>query len=299
MKKFEKIYIDTSNNTCPLCGEHGVEDPVAGYQLHLQYSSFYILSCKSCQIRWLKPVPSTEYLKHLYDEAYFESEACSYSYQKQIEQTSACFNNTAIAFYQKLKPQGSLLDVGCATGDFLLALRRIGLEGVGLELSSYAIEIAHKRGLENIIAGDLFTTDLDNQIFAGIHMSHVLEHLPDIHTVMRRVRNLLRNNGLIYIEVPYQFDSLLDRVNRYFRRGTSSFGPFSIHHCTFFTPKSLCNLLTQHGFEIISLTTYLPCRRTGRASSIRNNLLSTFLWLSDFFFQRGDVISVWAKSGSQ
>lgn len=299
MKNIEKIHTHTPTKNCPLCRGHGIEDHVAENQLHLQDSGFYILSCKSCQIRWLNPIPSPEHLKHLYDKTYFESETFSYSYRKQIEQTSACFEKTAIAFYQKLKPHDSVLDVGCATGDFLLALRKIGLKGVGLELSSYAIEMAHKRGVENIIAGDLFTSDLNNQIFAGIHMSHVLEHLPDIHAVMQRVRNLLRNHGLIYIEVPYQFDSLLDWTNRYFRRDTSGFGAFSIHHCTFFTPKSLCALLTQYGFEIISLTTHMPCRRAGRSSSLRNNLLSTFLWLSDFFFKRGDVISVWAKSAPQ
>lgn len=299
MPKFKPIQAKSLPSVCPLCGDYGVQDRVAEYRLHLENIGFHILSCQFCQIRWLNPIPSPEYLKHLYDKAYFEPEAIPYSYRDQIEETAPCFSNTAMTFYQKLKTTGPVLDIGCATGDFLLALHKIGLEGVGLELSPYAIEIAHERGLEKIIAGDLFTSVLDNQTFAGIHMSHVLEHLPDIHAAMRRIRTLLQNNGLIYVEVPYQFDSLLDRVNRYLRRGTSVFGPFSIHHCTFFTPKSLHNLLTQHGFEIISLTTYLPCRRSGRASSLRKTLLSTFLWFSDFFFQRGDVISVWAKSSSQ
>lgn len=283
---------------CPLCGGTGKEDYAAGRQLHLQDSDFRILSCQPCQIRWLHPIPSAEYLMSLYDKAYFEPDFSDYSYSKQVNETAACFNSTAMTFYQKLKFHGPILDVGCATGDFLLALQNIGLNGFGLELSSYAIRMAHERGLKQIISGDLLAPELDNQTFSGIHMSHVLEHFPDIHAAMARVRILLRKDGLVYIEVPYQFDSLLDQVNRYIRHSSSSFGLFSIHHCTFFTPKSLSSLLARYGFDIISLETYRPCRRAGRAASLRKNLLSGFLWLSDLIFKRGDIISVWAKPTS-
>jgi SAM-dependent methyltransferase len=282
------------SRACPLCGGEGSKDRMASRYLHLPFDSFQILRCRSCQIRWLDPVPLPDYLSRLYDRNYFEPELEAFSYERQVRETSVCFQETAAAFKQRLTGDATVLDVGCATGDFLLALRQAGVDGLGLELSSYGIEKTVDKGLK-VVQGDLFASQLDGLSFGGAHLSHVLEHLPDIRGAMARLRSLLKPDGLVYIEVPYQFDGFTDRFDRWLNRGPRQFGSFSIHHCTFFTPASLSTLLMIHGFEMLSLTTYLPCRRAVRKPTLRKSFLCLGLWLSNRILQRGDVISVWAK----
>lgn len=280
--------------SCPLCGSSGARSPVEERQIGLFNSGFHILSCPKCAVRWLSPLPSPEQLSQLYEKTYFEPGSDNYSYAAQIHESRDCFRETSLTFQRRLGAGDRVLDIGCATGDFLEEVNRAGLSGIGIEPSSYAATEARKRGLR-IIRGDLFTAELAPGSFGGIHMSHVLEHLPNIHETTAQVRALLRTDGWLYVEVPYQFDSLLDKANRILGRSRPELSTFSIHHCTFFTPKSLHALLERHGLEIVSSTTYLPCRRARRPNSLRKLALSSYLWLGSTLFGKGDVISVWAR----
>ncbi|MGH9907374.1 MAG: class I SAM-dependent methyltransferase [Pyrinomonadaceae bacterium] len=239
-------------------------------------------------------MPSFEELNVLYERDYFEPGDRDYSYESQTQETQSCFRKHAQQFLALTQLGARILDVGCATGEFLQELERVSLEGVGIERSIYACENARNKGM-SIIHGDVGSSELDEMGFNGIHMSHVLEHLPDLHATMKRISGLLIKPGIVYIEVPYQFDSSLDTTNRLLKRQKKQFSPFSIHHCYFFTPQSISLLLKKHGFEILNLCTYLRCKRAGRRPSLRKHLLSAFLYISDRLFNGGDIISVWAR----
>jgi SAM-dependent methyltransferase len=134
-----------------------------------------------------------------------------------------------------------LLDVGCGNGAFLLEMRAAGWDVEGLEPDGHATAIARALGLV-VHEGVLGDAPLARRSFDAITMSHVLEHLPDLGSDLRRCRDLLRSDGRLWIATP-NLDSPGHR--RYGRDWVGLDGP---RHLVLFTPSSLRSLLQSSGF---------------------------------------------------
>lgn len=287
--------IPSRTDPCPICGDAGLTDPSATEFLGLTKSSrpIFVLKCLRCRFRWLSPLPRPEEIQKLYAQSsYFEQPEQNYSYDQQALEARPCLTER-VARFQRNAPRGKILDAGCATGEFLAVAKEHGLLAMGIEISEYACTVAAGRNL-NVIHGNLYSERLPRQDFSGVHMSHVLEHLPNPIRALQRIHELLVPGGLAYVEVPYQFEGALDTFDR-LRRRKMEFGHFSIHHVSFFTPDSLVALFQRTGFDVLELRTYLSCRRATRKSSLRLRVLKSILWAADRFLQRGDIISAWVR----
>lgn len=137
---------------------------------------------------------------------------------------------------------GRLLDVGCATGTFLLAASR-AFEVEGVEISAATAAIAKRRGL-NVTVGVLGDTPSERP-FDVMTMLQVVEHLQDPKRVLKQAWERLRPGGLIYLNTPaidsYSFDYL----------GASHVHVSSFGHVSLFSKRSLRALAESVGFEIV------------------------------------------------
>lgn len=279
-------------DTCPICEGTSHPDEYATQTLALGTTPFGVRRCSACRFRWLTPCPTSTQIESLYSQDYFEPADTPYSYEAQTQELEPCWEQRAQRFERSLEHH-RILDVGCATGSFVEVAIRQGLEAFGVEPSSYAVDLAQRRGLP-VMQGDLFSSGLPHDQFDGIHLSHVLEHLPDLHSSMERLSRLLIPGGLLYVEVPLQFDGVLDLYSRYIRRTVPKFSLFSVHHHYFFSLQTLQLLLERHGFEVEDSGTFLACRRAKRTPSLRKAILQSTLWMADRLVSRGDVIWAWA-----
>lgn len=109
-----------------------------------------------------------------------------------------------IALLNKLKlinahsNQGSLLDIGAGTGEFLSVAKNNGWNVTGIEPSSKAKAIAENKGVS-------FVPNLESipsQSFDVITMWHVLEHVPDLDHQINELKRIVKPNGTIIIAVP-------------------------------------------------------------------------------------------------
>jgi 2-polyprenyl-3-methyl-5-hydroxy-6-metoxy-1,4-benzoquinol methylase len=254
--------------------------------------TYTISRCRSCGLRWISPYPTPDDYQTIYDHNYYESvQHGGFSYRDEKQELAPCYKSIAYRF-RSANITHKLLDIGCGTGDFLIAAKESGICGEGIEPSEYAAQKASETGFP-IFHGTLSDLPPDVGPYAAAFCSHVLEHVPNVNTFVEELKTILEPSALLYIEVPNQFNSILDTVNR-LRHQHCSYTDYSIHHHYFFTPKALRLVLESHGFEVLSLTTFLPCRRASREPGIRKWVLQLLLWLADQFAQRGDVISVWA-----
>ena len=280
-------------SNCPLCSKDGQRSIVAENLLSLndEHTDKKIFYCKSCDFYWLYPPLSNIEKSELYSGSYFEDTSRNYSYEAQVKDCENCFIETAEYFSRHLLKGSTILDVGCASGRFLEFCKQLGINGIGVEFSSAAAAIAEMKGIK-VIRGDIYNKDLDGNCFDAIHMSHVLEHLDNPRSTIQRLRSIIKPDGLLYIEVPRQFDSWLDKLN-ILRGKKFEFGPFSLHHASFFSPKSMRTLLESEGFIIESLKTYRACKRKSRQGLLAT-ALQIFIQLSAYF-EKGDLICVFAK----
>ena len=99
---------------------------------------------------------------------------------------------------------GSLLDIGCGTGDFLNTCKEGGWQVCGIEPNGKARSLAaQKLGKKDGLYSSLDElTQSQSQRFDIISLWHVLEHVPDLMTYIAEIKGLLNPNGVIVIAVP-------------------------------------------------------------------------------------------------
>ncbi len=93
-----------------------------------------------------------------------------------------------------------LLDVGCGNGSFILRLRRVGWGAFGTEV---APPEHLKNGVDKFISkGDLLEIGLIQNSYDFITMWHSLEHFINPERYVTGAYRLLKDGGVILIEVP-------------------------------------------------------------------------------------------------
>ena len=134
--------------------------------------------------------------------------------------------------------QGSLLDIGAGTGDFLKQAKNEGWKVTGIEPSPDARKKASEKGIELFQNIDAVSV----QKFDAITMWHVLEHVPDLQYQIEWLKNHLNENGVLFVAVP-NFNSLDAKHYKNFWAAWDV--PRHLHH---FSTKSIKILFEAHGF---------------------------------------------------
>lgn len=140
--------------------------------------------------------------------------------------------------------QGRLLDIGCWTGAFLERMREVGWTVTGIELLPEAVALAQEV-TGNIFVGELMDAPFPDHSFDVVTAFHVVEHLPDPASALRRIVRWLAPGGIGLVEVP-NFDSLGRRLFQSAWHGLDL--PFHLSH---FTPRTLARAVEQAGGQVI------------------------------------------------
>lgn len=145
---------------------------------------------------------------------------------------------------------GPLLDLGCGGGQFLELASECGWkDSCGVEPSPKAVRIARNAVPFPIHEGTWKDIDLTPGNFAGIALFDVLEHDGDPDGLLAHCIALLRPGGTLMISVPNIHGLSL----RFF--GAEACVVIPPEHLSYFTAKSLRQMLLKAGFEKPSTTT--------------------------------------------
>jgi len=96
---------------------------------------------------------------------------------------------------------GSLLDVGCGNGDFLLRMKHLGWNAQGIDPDPLAVLAAQERGL-SVQTSSLDEAGFPDKSFDVITMSHVIEHVPDPIELLKECRRVLKKGGQLILLTP-------------------------------------------------------------------------------------------------
>ena len=97
--------------------------------------------------------------------------------------------------------KGSLLDIGCGTGDFISAAKKNGWSVMGIEPNEEARAKANSK-TDNTVFDTSKLESLSADSFDVITLWHVLEHLPNLEEQVHLFKKLLKPNGTLIIAVP-------------------------------------------------------------------------------------------------
>jgi len=148
----------------------------------------------------------------------------------------------------KLNKVRSVLDIGCASGAFLLAAKTIGFKAYGVEPSLSLRKIAKHRYNLNVLP-DLNSLGPNLKLFDLITLWDVLEHVSEPSQMINDVLQYLRPSGLLLLNLP-MIDTLPARL-------LNKSWPFYLEvHLYYFTIQTINQFLKINGFELLLKKTY-------------------------------------------
>jgi len=204
-------------------------------------TGYNVVTCGRCGFAYADGLPSQD----AFDEYY--SAASKYEYHQRDGEESE-FDRVRMSDIADMviplipSPDAHILDIGCATGRLLYLLKERGFAHVaGLDPSPACAEAARRLYGVQVRRGSMTEfPELDAPSDLVILIG-VLEHIRDLDSAMRRIRSVVAESGVVYVEVPNAigFD----------RWPNAPFQDFSIEHINFFSPISLENLFARYRFQ--------------------------------------------------
>ena len=160
--------------------------------------------CPQCGLHFLSPRPGLENIADYYPAHYaayrvaIDQERWGLMRWKRRRNLRPAIAAVGSFFAQP----GRLLDVGCATGNYLAEMRRRGWAVNGVEIQPQAAAYAREQLQLDVYNGDLLDAPFETQSFEAVTLWDVLEHTHEPLAIMQAVRRLLRPGGIVAFSIP-------------------------------------------------------------------------------------------------
>lgn len=241
-------------SVCPLCRQTAPSDFPIFYEFNKQ--RFQAKRCSHCSFVFLDPRPSQEELALLYSDEYFLHDGSDFGAHAATDYETAAIKGSVkfpeiLGSIRRYKPSGDFFEIGCGMGYFLEYARRNGYSVSGLEYAELGVRTCREKFGLNVQRGSFEDFVPRPEHADVIFMGDVLEHLVDPLKMLAKARMMLRPSGIVALEVPAMFNSLVGRaaIVGYSMFGIQKKMPLPPYHINEFTPKTLRSMLQRAGFR--------------------------------------------------
>lgn len=213
----------TINNSCPNISYLLKE------KTSLNGINLNIYQCEDCGFIQL----SEENKEHVDYEDYFM--AASLSTQMQECQ------GKQVKRLKSFKQEAKVLEIGCGDGSFLKHLISAGFDSYGIEPSKRFYDFALK--VTDRIKNEYLSEKHEESPFDIIVAREVLEHVYLFNSFLQNCYFLLKDDGLIMIQVPRVETAINDiRLHTFFT-----------DHVNYFSEETLIGVLLKNGFTVLQI----------------------------------------------
>jgi len=202
---------------CILCGEISEIQfkTYPGYQIPTVFGIYY---CPSCNTSFSMPRDEATEIYDLiykngsevrwYDRYWRNAEAVKteskpLNYLAESEDIYWAVKESLKQIIKSSTNSPSILEIGCGLGYLTYSLNKAGYNSRGLDISQEAIKQAITNYGDYYICADLYEyAKIHENEYDVIIFTEVIEHLNDITSFMKRLRNLLKSEGKIILTTP-------------------------------------------------------------------------------------------------
>lgn len=201
---------------CPICNstekkEIGLPktNTISAKFINKEYK---VMQCTNCQLYYIFPQIdfSNSQWADLYNSEYFANQS-NWLVKRRKKELSSRFN-TAEELVKKNDNKLRYLDVGAGEGKGLLEALNRGWEAAGIDIVDNRLQDAKLPQIK-FIKSNLIDSDLPENHFDFIYVDSVVEHVLNPFEYLTKIKNLLRDGGIIYVGVPNE-DCLFNSVRR-------------------------------------------------------------------------------------
>ena len=242
--QFEKI-------DCIICGSQDM-DVIAGKDRNGLYCPLVV--CQSCGLIQANPRMTEASYAAYYDSEYRPLDTALSDFARDVFDNQYPRGKRVLAFLkqhgvtERMPKDAFVVEVGCGAGGILKAFQEEGYRVAGVDLGSTAIAYGRDTYGLDLRLGTLGEAEFDEAPDLIIY-SHVLEHILDPRAELQKIRGILKPGGFVYIEVPGV---------RHLRRSSYDFlDTLQNAHVTYFTLKTLRNLLEAEGYKLVAGTEFI------------------------------------------
>jgi 2-polyprenyl-3-methyl-5-hydroxy-6-metoxy-1,4-benzoquinol methylase len=246
--RYERVAI------CDLCGS-----PSSNHSIILWKHNTPMVRCTSCGLVYANPRWKAEYLFGRYTPDYWQDYADKIRHTAIDPAANQAFYAAPLNHLEPVRQTWRLLDVGCATGEFLSAAQARHWQVYGVEPSPIGAALAERVPGATIHTGTLDTAPWPDAYFDAVALFEVIEHLQSPRAYIEKIARLVRPGGMLVLTTPNI------RSLAYFLVGRrwDPVGPND--HLYLFSPKTLQRLLDSCGLTIHHMHTLATDTTTWRA----------------------------------
>lgn len=213
--------------------------------------TFRYVRCRYCGLVYEDPRPVFGNIMALYPPNY-GSQACSTPQHIESNINSVVIQQRA-SFIELHCTMGSLFDIGCGSGFFLLYMKRRGWRVYGMEPADEHVRFAKNRlGIQTIFQNQWPEGAESVSPVHVVTLFHIIEHLLDPVKCIEKAREILMPGGLLVVETP-NVDSWPARL--FGKRWVTLDAP---RHVNLFSANTLKRCVRQAGFDTLKLDTFSP-----------------------------------------
>lgn len=199
--------------------------------------TYQTVRCLKCTHVYSTPLPNDIWKNYVSveDQSYLKQQKSRFATSKKL-----------CNVLRKHVPSGRLLDIGCATGDFMTIAKEF-YQCEGLELSSWSAELAKSKGFK--IHSEFLSAIKQSQVYDVITLWGVIEHFEYPRREVREMFRLLKPGGIVAIWTG-DIDGFCSRILG------KKWWNIQGQHIQDFSKRSLTKLYNEAGFEKEWIGTY-------------------------------------------
>ncbi|MCU0422552.1 MAG: class I SAM-dependent methyltransferase [Bacteroidia bacterium] len=289
---------------CNLCGNNKAKQIPFRYEFKGRY--LWLYECNACKLRSIWPQPNSHEIAEMYAANYF-TEADSATHHMNTDYLALLNSGNyadGVAYMQTYTTGGNILEIGCATGNFLYALKQAGYSVKGIELSDFAVQYAKEHFNISLINRPFDEELLGKEIFPKefdvVVMGDVLEHFTNPTSAMRLVQTILKPGGVAIIHLPGTLNLISSKIAFLVYRLIGSQKTMHIppYHLTEFNEKTIRKMCAVAGFSKVIVKhdikhpNEIPLRGSWLENLIKKWLQYPNYFLTKRFGVAGDRITV-------